>query len=303
MEKIYFNHSLLIDSSDSLVVNLLVEIVELKNSLGSVPLYVYQGFWNLGIQSGTLLSFLAKRDNQDGAKVIILSLMHNGPYFHDSSTIQYLIITPGVPKSCFARDLMNICYHDNQQQVLSLADEKVLTSPKYTISAGSQSIDIINLIGREKLLHYLERRLVFKNIDTVFQEIIQSHPTIEILLPARKSAMKHNFKGMFYEVYKAITALESEMVLLIDETPDQQRIDAFCQKTGFEISRESPELLRNPKYRKHREFTPGTKGKTLFDWHIKIGRETRIHYFIDKEEKKIYIYHCGKHLPVPSYQS
>lgn len=303
MEKIYFNHSLLINSSDSLLVNLLVEIVELKNSLGSIPLYVYQGFWDLRIQSGTLRSFLAKRDNQDRAKVIILSLMQNGPYFHDSSTIQYLIITPEVPKSCFASDLMNICYHDNQQQVLSLADEKVLTHPKYTTSTGSRAIDIINLIGKEKLLHYLERRLVFNNIEKVFQAIMQSHPNIEILLPARKSAKKHNFKGMFYEVYKAITALESEMALLIDETPDQQRIDAFSQKTGFEISRESPGLLRNPKYRKHREFTIASKGKKLFDWHIKIGNEIRIHYFIDKEEKKIYICHCGKHLPVPSYQS
>jgi len=39
----------------------------------------------------------------------------------------------------------------------------------------------------------------------------------------------------------------------------------------------------------------------MFVWHIKIGGETRIHFYIDKEEKKIYIGHCGKHLAVPSY--
>jgi len=45
------------------------------------------------------------------------------------------------------------------------------------------------------------------------------------------------------------------------------------------------------------------KGNVLFEWHIKIGSETRIHFFIDKEEKKVYIGHCGKHLPIPSYKS
>jgi hypothetical protein len=66
---------------------------------------------------------------------------------------------------------------------------------------------------------------------------------------------------------------------------------------------ESPEVLQNPRYRKHREFIIGSKGKALFDWHIKIGNETRIHFYIDREAKKIYIGHCGKHLPVPSYKS
>jgi hypothetical protein len=90
---------------------------------------------------------------------------------------------------------------------------------------------------------------------------------------------------------------------LLEGVPDRQRAEVFLQQTGFEISGESSEVLKNPGFRKHREFVTGAKGILLFDWHIKIGSETRIHFYIDKKEKKIYIGHCGKHLPVPSYKS
>lgn len=137
----------------------------------------------------------------------------------------------------------------------------------------------------------------------VFREIARSHPAIEILPAAGKSARRHNFKGAFHDVYKTVAALEKELGLFQERIPDPQRMEQFLRHTGFEISGESPEVLQNSRYRKHREFVIGSKGKSLFDWHIKIGNETRIHFYIDREAKKIYIGHCGKHLPVPSYRS
>ena len=65
MKKVYFNHSLLEGSSDHELERLVVETVEFKNILREIPLYVYEGFWSLRIQSGTLRSFLALRHNQD----------------------------------------------------------------------------------------------------------------------------------------------------------------------------------------------------------------------------------------------
>jgi hypothetical protein len=144
---------------------------------------------------------------------------------------------------------------------------------------------------------------VFHSIDDVFREVTRSHPSIEILPGTGKSAGRHNFKGAFHDVYKTVTALEKELSLLLEGVPDQQRMERFLQHTGFEISGESPEVLQNSKYRRYREFVIGSKGKMLFEWHIKIGNETRVHFFIDKEAKKIYIGHCGKHLPIPSYKS
>jgi len=302
MKKVYFNHSLVEDASDPEVARLIVEIAGLKNTLGAIPLYVYEHFWSLRIQSGTLRSFLTYRHNRDRAKVIILALMHNGPHFHDSPLGEDVTITPGVKEHGFGKKLLFICFNDSQEYILSLAGEKILIHTTYAVT-GNRSIDIVNLIGKDGLIRQLQERLVFNSIDDVFREITRSSTCIKILTPAVKSAKRHNFKGAFHEVYKTVTALESELSLLVEGIPDQQRMEKFFQQTGFEISGESPEVLKNPKFRKHREFVIGSKGSVLFEWHIKIGNETRIHFFIDKEEKTIYIGHCGKHLPIPSYKS
>jgi hypothetical protein len=303
MKKIYFNHSLLVGASDPEVTRLVVEIVQLKNALGAVPLYVYEYFWSLQIQSGTLRSFLAYRHNQDRAKVIILALMHNGPHFHDSPLAEDVTITPGIGKTGFGEKLLHTCFNDCQEYVLSLSEEKVLIHSIYTVTGAGKSVTIVNLVGMRALRERLQSQLVFHSIDDVFREVTRSHPSIEILPGTGKSAGRHNFKGAFHDVYKTVTALEKELSLLLEGVPDQQRMERFLQHTGFEISGESPEVLQNSKYRRYREFVIGSKGKMLFEWHIKIGNETRVHFFIDKEAKKIYIGHCGKHLPIPSYKS
>ncbi|MGE5341761.1 MAG: hypothetical protein ACM3SY_09805 [Candidatus Omnitrophota bacterium] len=174
---------------------------------------------------------------------------------------------------------------------------------KYTLSSENRSQDILNLIGHEKLLRYFENRLTFNCIDEVFRKITEENPSIEILDSAWKSGKRHHFKGAFVDVYKTICALKSEMDLLLAGVSEIQRIETYLQQTGFEISGETNKTLENPKYRKYREFNIGSKGRVLFEWHIKIGNEIRIHYYIDKENKKIYIGHCGKHLPVPSFHS
>ncbi len=303
MKKIYFNHGILIGSVDSAVMASILEIAGIKEVLGSIPLCVSEDFWNLRIQSGTLFSFLTKRGNRDKAIVLILTLMNNGPHFHRSALVQHLVIVPGISQGCFAFDLMHICFNDNQEHVLSLVDEKILTYKKYTLSTGSRSQDIINLIGKEDVLRHLENRLVFNSIEEVFREITRANPSIEILESAWKSAKKHNFKGALFDVYKTICTLKSEMALLMDGKPEPQRIESFWQQTGFEVSGETKNTLENPKYRERREFIIESKGKVLFEWHIKIGNEIRIHYFIDKENKKIYIGHCGSHLPVSSFRT
>jgi len=303
MKKVYFNHSLLEGASDQELARLVLETVELKNTLRDIPLYVYEGFWSLRIRSGTLRSFLALRHNQDKAKIIILALMHNGPHFHDTPLREAITITPAIVKPGFGIKLLHICFNDRQEYLLSLKEEKVLIYKTYTVAGRKESLTVFNLAGIESLQSQLQSQRVFHDIEEVFQEITRANPSIEILASARKSAARHNFKGAYHDVYKTITALERELSLLLEGLPDRQRIEVFLQQTGFEISGESSEVLKNPGFRKHREFVTGAKGILLFDWHIKIGSETRIHFYIDKKDKKIYIGHCGKHLPVPSYKS
>jgi hypothetical protein len=303
MSKVYFNHSLLEGASDPEVARLVVEIVELKNALGAVPLYVYEHFWSINIQSGSLRSFLTLRHNRDRAKVIILALMYNGPHFHDSPTAKEVTTKPKVSETGFGKKLLYICFNDRQGYVLSLAGEKILIHATYTVSGPEESLVVVNLVGIDRLQRQLLEQRVFHSIEEVFQEINRANPAIDILPNARKSARRHNFKGAYPDVYKAITALERELSLLLEGVTDRHRMERFVQETGFEISGESIEVLNNPRYRKHREFVIGSKGNVLFEWHIKIGSETRVHFFIDKEDKKIYIGHCGKHLPIPSYKS
>jgi hypothetical protein len=303
MNKVYFNHSLLEGASDPEVGRLVVEIVELKNALGVVPLYVYEHFWSINIQSGSLRSFLTLRHNRDRAKVIILALMHNGPHFHNPPSAREITIKPKINEPGFGKKLLYICFDDRQEYVLSPGGEKILIHATYTVADAKESLVVVNLVGIERLQRQLRDQRVFHSIEDVFQEINRATPAIEILPNARKSARRHNFKGAYTDVYKAVTALENELALLLEGVSDRQRMERFLQETGFEISGESIEVLNNPRYRKHREFVTGSKGSVLFEWHIKIGSETRIHFFIDKEEKKIYIGHCGRHLPIPSYKS
>lgn len=62
-------------------------------------------------------------------------------------------------------------------------------------------------------------------------------------------------------------------------------------------------MIQTPKFRRKRELNIPSKGKRLFEWHIKIGRTTRIHYYVDEEDEKVYIGYCGCHLGIPSYNS
>ncbi|MCP4155269.1 MAG: hypothetical protein GY757_46515 [bacterium] len=302
MRQIYFNHSLLLDASFSLVDALLIELIQCKEQL-KIPLHVHENFWNLSLQSGTLLEYLRKVSKRTLAKPVILALINNGPHYHEHDSIPGLTIVPQVGKSTFGERLLHICYSDNQEYILSLSGEQVLTSLTYKLSTPECKFDVFNFPGKLSLLRKLEESPEFASIDEAFEQIDDSRPAITILSSARKSSRKHNFKGSLKDVYRAIIALESELDLVLQGLPETKRKELYLQKTGFEISGESSWVRDNPKYRAFREFVPEGKGKVFFEWHIKIGNETRIHYFLDKEEKKIIIGHCGKHLPVPSYRS
>jgi len=303
IEKVYFNHSGLIAAPFSEVRTAIVEIHRLKNILKSIPMYVHENFWELPIQGGTLKTYLMKRNNKEEAILFILALMHNGPHYHDSPIVKELSIVPLITGECFARILLHICYNDDQPHIVSLSSEKDLVNSHYTISTVQKSMELFNFIGEYPLLQVIEGAITFGRIGDVFQKVKETDPTIEILPSALKSAGKHNFKGAFQEVFNTITGLRAELSRILEGESHQSRIEAFRRETGYEISPESTLVSQNFGYKSRREFTIPRLGKKYFEWHIKIGNETRIHYYIDKEKKKIYIGHCGKHLPVPSYRS
>lgn len=68
---------------------------------------------------------------------------------------------------------------------------------------------------------------------------------------------------------------------------------------------ESETVVNNAELAKSREFV--YKGKAVHMWqHLKVGvsdcteRTIRVHFIVDKEEKKIVVGYCGEHLPLPN---
>ncbi|MCK4765907.1 MAG: hypothetical protein KAW12_27150 [Candidatus Aminicenantes bacterium] len=309
MEQIYFNHSLLINSQRSQIPGFVEEIRELKKELGSILLRVYGKFWKMPFQSETLESYLQRPGRLDQAVTSILEVMSTGNYFDDPPTLRKPDILPKIEQSensAFALQLMEICCEGDQQFVLSLADETILDRDRYALTAVDKSLEIFNFIDKDKLSAFIklpQGQLTFDTIDGVFQEIEKNHSCIKILSSTWKSALKHHFKRNLNKIFEVLTALKTEMGRVLDGIPDKKRIEAFKNETGFDISRESKEVFKNKKFKKRREFYIESRGKKeYFEWHIKIG-DTRLHYFIDKERKEIYIGHCGDHLPTPSYSS
>ncbi len=69
------------------------------------------------------------------------------------------------------------------------------------------------------------------------------------------------------------------------------------QKTNLRISPESTSTLN--KFGTLRKFNIPSKGKVIFDLHIKTG-DLRFHFYPDNESKKVYIGYIGKHLRIAS---
>jgi hypothetical protein len=146
----------------------------------------------------------------------------------------------------------------------------------------------------------------FRSIQDVFDDINGRHlQQLFILESAKKSARRHNFLNRFPEVHTALLALVAlELHNIVDNIDEAERIERFRQATGLEISKESAETMKDDYYRNERLFTiPGQQHSELFEWHVKIGNYIRIHYFVDKSERIIYIGHCGKHLPVKNFKT
>ena len=67
-------------------------------------------------------------------------------------------------------------------------------------------------------------------------------------------------------------------------------------------SDESQTVRNHPKLRKLRTFPLPESGKSVFfQAHIKLTNGLRLHFYPDKENKKIYIGYIGKHLPTKYY--
>ena len=294
--KFYFNHSLMENSSKEDAYNLSLDIAEFRDfcKKNKLDLYFYTGIWDIKIGNGTLNNYIYQIKNKDIMKVVIQAVTGEEPFFLDNNSEElHMVISPVVITGTFGEKILKICFNDSQKEILSFANEKLLSEEKYILTDSISSTEISNfkgIINLEKLL------IKFKDIQVLFDYIQNQSDKIVILNSARKSAKKHDFRSFLSYVYRGITGLEeTELSLVLNNENESKRIELFYEKYRLEISKETSVTLSS--YAEDRTFEVPGRGEKVFEWHIKIGHHTRIHYWIDRESEKVYIGHCGKHLP------
>lgn len=309
MMNLYFNHSVMENTSLDMMQNYLQEIIKLKARAykQAQTIYFYQDFWDIKFGGINLSSYLCSLNDKESVKAIITSVM-NGPYYYKNIENNLINEVPKVDEGSFARVLISICFKDNESLILSLHGEQSLCEEKYEVIEyvdRNVFFNIINIKGEQGLDFYANNNYIYKNIFEVFKNIEKNNHEVVLLPSAKKSAKKHDFRDSLEEIYKAIEILsKAELPLLLMGENDELRKKILHLKYGIDISKESVETLSIERYKKEREFIIPGRGTELFQWHVKIqGGNTRIHYFIDKGNKKIYIGHCGKHLSTSGYSS
>lgn len=301
----YFNHSVLENTSINFVRSFIDEIINIRACMrkNKEQLYFYQDFWNISLGEINMKDYIFSIADKEYAKEIISAVM-NGPYYFNNDAEDDISIAPRVRK-CFGKSLLAICFKDSQDKIISLQSEADLCCEKYSVRDCRCCFRIKNIIGCNELIRCLNTEEKFRSINDVFDKIEASSKNIIILESARKSAKKHDFRDCLDDVFNGIMGLYSiELPMLRKGIQGEKRKEEFQKSCKLEISKESEETLNIERYKREREFNIPKLGKVLFDWHIKIdGGNTRIHYYIDKDRRKVYIGHCGKHLSTAGYKS
>jgi|GEM_PF-1338259 len=310
MMELYFNHSFLIGTAGNAhgIQQQLKEIASLSACAREEGASVrfYEQLWQTRLGNGQeLRPFLYGMPHSEDLR-LVLAYVDQGPHYRDQPLVGNLTIQPNVAAGAFAEKLLHLCFADKQEGVVSPAAEQALSSAGYSLSAGTAAMEVWNAIGGAALLAKLRSLHPFSGIQDVFDDIEGRGLRQLVMMDcAKRSARRHNFLGRFPHVHAALLALESvELPNVVDSIDETVRIERFREATGLEISKESPETMKDPYYRNEREFTiPGRTNKELFEWHVKIGNHIRIHYFVDKPSRILYVGHCGRHLPVKNFDS
>lgn len=304
---LYFSHMSLEDLEEPDLRAGLHEVIQLTARARdeSHGMRFYEMLWETALRDGrSLREYLYGLPNTDDLKGV-LPYINQGPYYRNQGLRKELVIDPEVPSGSFQETLLHACCIDQQQFILSRTCEHKLQSDSYILQEGECTSEVYNLRGLGALGAHLDGLRKFNRIGDVFQELDNGRwPGIRILRDAERSARGHNFLNHLHLVFKALTALEEvELVhVLREDVPETERIRLFRQATGLRISKESPTTMADPYFRRQREFVVDGE-RRLFEWHVKIGNHTRIHYYVDKPNRVLHVGHCGPHLGIPTYDS
>lgn len=310
MSIFYLNHCVICSQETvGSVKRKLEELISIQKHIRSkhAQLYIYSEFWKVNVLDGAinLHTFILEYYDRTAAMTTIYAVMNSGPFYDSRPEQVNMDVSPEIEMLSFIRMLFDACINDNQQLIASFSCENQLIHSKYNITLESnKEFKLNNYLGKQQIDTYFSDRLLFDNIENVIINLDANLKKTEILGAAKKSARGHNFQGRQNEVHKVISALEKiELKLIIEGVNEEERKQCFYESTGYKISKESVNTMSVEKFRRERQFTIEIGKIELFEWHIKIGRNIRIHYFVDKDKEKVYVGHCGRHLGTTTYNS
>lgn len=299
MSELYFNHSALEGIENDQVSAYLKELLMLARLVkeNNYVLRFSDRLWDLALKRNKLSNYMYDMNKSDEVKPFLLAATSSGPYYNEVDVEERLFIVPSIQSGTSPERILYRCLNDSHSLVLSLINEPLLIENKYEIQSSKHAVEVSNIIGETQLKDYFRSEIAFKTIDDVFDKLEEMRPDIIILESAKKSAKLHNFYGNYNQVYDTLVALaETELSLLGEGVNDEIRKREFYKFSGFEISGESSKTMQKTTCVRQREFNIPERGKVIFEWHVKIGTKTRIHYYLDLESRNVYIGHCGKHL-------
>ncbi|BAK15702.1 hypothetical protein MKY51_12025 [Solibacillus sp. FSL R5-0691] len=306
MNKFILNHGCFVDIQKDFVLERFKELTMLINFLREKDcvISITEDLWSINVEGSTLQKLVHERMEKDTTLVTIITVMNSGPYFQfvqNFDGYEELITNPKVLKNTFEYNYLYSNVLDNCFPIISFENPKYITEDNYVYNVNGLNGDISNYLGLSKLEEYFLNSLRFSNISEVFEKINEEFPNIKILSSAIKSAQRHNFQGNQYKVYEAFKGLNNFERL--PAMSGEQREERFYEATKMKISPETKATMDVDRYKKQRTFSIPGKQSEIFEWHVKIGNNTRIHYYFDEEDDIIYIGHCGKHLGTVSYKS
>ena len=297
MKCIYFNHKGLENSNSENLLALLQELSEkieiCKNENYTVGFY--KEIFNLQLinLNSTFINYICSDSKYRNICNVIIFYIDTNMIYPKNYSSDFL--TEDDDYKC---RFLKICVKDNVSSFISLSNDSLFNRSSYTI----ENKMITNFINQEDLSKFVKIS-ASDSIDSysdVFNKIESKYKNqVKILRSATISARQIETSNKAYNhVYSALYNLVEIILPTNSNTLTKDICEKYYSITSLKISKESKKTANNPKYKRHRTFDIDGK-YYLFQNHVKIGNSIRIHYYI--HNKKLYIGHCGTHLPTSEF--
>ncbi len=192
--------------------------------------------------------------------------------------------------------------------ILSFGPCRYLTAREYRFVRADRTAAVDNLRSGPEA-RAAEEDLAKSRVRStreVLDEAAAHATRVVVLDSARRSADKWDLDCNPERLFDAIIGLDAYAEALDAGQPRDTAATTYQLRTSVEMSQEKGNTLKRPSVRRTRMFHLPDGTEELFDMHAKPGSRTRVHIYgrrepldgAGTERTRVYIGHCGNHLPL-----